>query len=197
MSQPIPTTPLWHFDRGKPFYPLIMNYLVLLFGFKEFAVRGTIGPRDISPNALEKDLAKILGPLELRCEFQKEHIIADADEIAQEIANNSNYVASSLLHSAGVLLILAHEISKDRSYHAKGPLWEFLRHCRNAAAHQGAFNLVNGEPRRLAEWRGFRIDASLNRTPLFKNEKGVGFISPGDPIGLLWDIEQAYPNMSF
>jgi hypothetical protein len=32
---------------------------------------------------------------------------------------------------------------------------------------------------------------------LFKDEKdGKGILSPGDPIRLLWDIEQAYPNIN-
>ncbi len=31
-----------HFDRSKPFYPLVMNYLILLIGFKDLAGRGVI-----------------------------------------------------------------------------------------------------------------------------------------------------------
>jgi hypothetical protein len=35
----------------------------------------------------------------------------------------------------------------------------------------------------------------MHDTPLMKDEAGAGLLSPGDPIRLLWDIEQAYPAM--
>lgn len=38
----ISSIPINHFDRGKPFYPLIMNYLILITGFKNNAARGVI-----------------------------------------------------------------------------------------------------------------------------------------------------------
>lgn len=217
-----------HFDRGKPFYPLVMNYLILLIGFKDLAARGVINElgqhssiatkldidaiaRNIfshvpdehnskqqfegDSSEIEEGLNKILGPLELKSEFQGDHIKIDIDIIAQELIQNHIYLIAFLMESAGSLLILAHEVSKDKSWHDKGPLWEFLRHCRNAAAHGGLFNLRHGEPRRPAEWGSIRIENSLNGTPLFKNDKVEGLLSPGDPIRLLWDIEQAYPNI--
>jgi hypothetical protein len=36
-SVPIPPN---HFDRGKPFYPFVVNYVAMLFGLKELAGRG-------------------------------------------------------------------------------------------------------------------------------------------------------------
>jgi hypothetical protein len=36
------SVPINTFNRGKPFYPFIMNYLVLLIGFKYLAGRGVI-----------------------------------------------------------------------------------------------------------------------------------------------------------
>jgi len=206
------STPLWSFDRSKLFYPLVMNYVVQLFGFKEMGTRGILGQHytasileqfrsrtflgetQLSKDDSLKKLSKLLGPLELACGFQTDRITVDGDQIALEVAQNIYYLADFLLRSSGSLLILAHEICKNEPYHDQGPLWEFLRHCRNAAAHKGLFNLVNGEPRRLAEWKVFRIEASLHGTRLFKDETGNGFLSPGDPIALLWDIEQAYPN---
>lgn len=200
------------FDRGKPFYPLIINFLTQLLGFKELAVRGLVGQRPIDqvlsqlggPTvfsdealiSLRRSMEAVMGPLELRSEFLANHIKVDVDEIAKEISQNSAYLARSLLYALGGVFILAHEISKDSSWYDQGPLWEFLRHCRNAAAHGGCFNLLNNEPRRLAKWGPFEITPSLQGTPLFKGSDSSGMLSPGDPIRLLWDLEQAYPGMS-
>jgi len=193
-----------------------MNYNLQLFGFKEMAVRGIIGGRiHTTASILEnirsagftateacptmesvcEQISELLGPLKLRCGFQNELIEIDPDEVAIEIGQNAIYLVSFLMRSAGSLLILAHEACKDQPYHNQEPLWEFLRHCRNAAAHGGNFNLINGEPRREAEWRGLRIEVNLHSTSLFKHESSNGFLLPGDPIALLWDIEQAYPSM--
>ncbi len=210
-TRPLPN----HFDRGKPFYPLVVNYLVQLVGFKELGLRGIAGPQDpneifdkvpalgrvppgkqAEPVELKECLSKLMGPLQLRSEYQANQIEVDVDEVARDIAANSSYLASFLMRSAGSLLILAHEISKDAPWHDQGHLWEFLRHCRNAAAHRGSFNFLHGEPLRPAQWGPFHITASFQGTPLFKEVDGRGLISPGDPIRLLWDIEQAYPQMN-
>jgi len=204
-----------HFDRSKPFYPLVMNYLVQLLGFKELAILGITGPRELRELvdkvpalkgiSLDKDeqvkkvvndLSKIAGPLQLRSEFQDNTIDVDVHEMATEIAGNANYLLRSFMKSAGSLLIIAHEISKDNPWHDHGPLWEFLRHCRNAAAHGGSFNLLRREPKRPATWGSFQITACMRGASLFKGVDPNGILSPGDPIRLLWDIEQAYPAMT-
>lgn len=225
------SVPINHFDRGKPFYPLVMHYLVLLIGFKDLTGRGVINElhklstsnsgvdiatitrsilnrisvSETDKTQLEQQLAeinsslsKVLGPLQLKSEFQSNHIKVEVDDIANDLMTNASYLIRFFMRSAGSLLILAHEISKDEPWHDKGPLWEFLRHCRNAAAHGGLFKIDvhRGEPRHLAEWGRFRIEATLHDTPLFKDETGWGLLSPGDPIRLLWDIEQAYPSMN-
>jgi hypothetical protein len=213
------TIPINHFNREKPFYPLVMNYLILLTGYKELALRGVIGPSNKDPLELVKaklnasssilqeqakveieklssQLSKLIGPLQLKSEFQgdriEDRIEIGVDFVANELVNNIGYLNSYLLMAAGNLLILAHEICKDTLFHDNGPLWEFLRHCRNAAAHSGRFIFHNNEPRRLAQWGQFQMAASLQSTPLFKGEDHVGLLSLGDPIRLLWDIEQAY-----
>lgn len=249
--------PLCHFDRGKPFYPIVMNYVILLGGYKELTLRAVLQAlsnalsRDwlgqvrfirhvveiklndnivklIEPSSSEADLADILDRLEsklsgeqldvsrpslgelirqtrdgldklsgimkLKSEFQDNFIEADLDEISQEIINNSSTILEFTVRSAGSILILAYETTYP--FHDTGPLWEFLRHCRNAAAHNGLFHFEHGEPRRPAEWGKFRLDATMNGTPLFKKgEAFPGLLFIGDPIRLLWDIEQAYPNM--
>ena len=205
------TTQINHFDRGKPFYPLVMNYLIQLHSFKILAVRGIIGSRQadeaisklISDRFKDTDskqvedirtvIAQLLGPLELRSEFQNNRITADTDEICQELASNSSYLLPYYFRAAGVLLVLAYYMTE--TYNKKKPLWEFLRHCRNAVAHNGLFYFKNKEPSKQAAWGPFAIERKLQDTPLFKDIHGSGMLSPGDPIRLLWDIEQAYPNI--
>lgn len=207
--------PTNHFNRSKPFYPIVMNYLIQLLGFKEIALLAVTGPRELSelidkvpvlknipPDRDElikkilDDLSKLAGPLQLRSEFQGGTIDVDVHEMAAEIAGNASYLAASFMNSAGSLLIVAHEINKDKTWHDQGPLWEFLRHCRNAAAHGGFFNLHHGEPKRPATWGSFQIKAAMQGAALFKGTDPNGILSPGDPIRLLWDIEQAYPTMT-
>jgi len=203
-----------HFDHGKPFYPLVINYVAQLVGFKELALRGLTGGQSLNDvfsralmpghapvadeavmRELREGLAKFLGPLQLKSEFTQNHVTIDTDELARELVSNFAYLSTVLMRSAGSLLILAHEISKDSQWHDQSSLWEFLRHCRNAAAHGGCFHLEHGEPQRPAQWGTFAISAKFNKTPLFRAADGPGLLSPGDPIRLLWDIEQAFPQM--
>jgi len=204
--------PLAHFDRGKPFYPLVMQYAMQLVGFKELAVRGAVGGPDVkqavnkvtglsdeqSADAanLAANLEKLLGPLELRSSVRVQPLLVPVDDIAKEVVSNVWFLGNYLLLSAGSVLILAHELCKDKAAHDTGPLWEFLRHCRHAAAHGGRFNFQHGEPRRPAKWGALEIVAGLQGSPLFKGADGVGFLSPADPILLLLDIEQAYPALA-
>jgi hypothetical protein len=199
-----------HFDRSKPFYPLVMNYIIQLIGFKELSVRHLIDrstfadsiircAQNKNPNAskenveeLEKAVNKLLGPLSLKSECITANIEVDIEEIAKELIDNSLYLSSFFMKSAGNLLVLAYEYCKGKPFHNKDPLWEFLRHCRNAAAHGGYFNLAHGEPQRPAQWGRMKIERYLQGTALFKDGTGNGFLSPGDPIHLLWDIERTY-----
>lgn len=201
-----------HFNRAKPFYPVVMNYMVQLIGFKELALRGVVGPATVDEllarlkrqpkhanedvELIRKGVTDLMGPLSLRCEVQSERIVVEIDDVAREIQQEHGYLLPHMLSAAGSSIILAHEFSKDRPWHDQGPLWEFLRHCRHAAAHSGRFTFRNGEPRRSAAWGPLQITSALGGTPLFKSENGVGFLSLGDPVRLLWDIEQAYPAMS-
>lgn len=36
-----------HFDRSKPFYPLVMNYVIQLIGFKELTLRSLTGTPEV------------------------------------------------------------------------------------------------------------------------------------------------------
>jgi hypothetical protein len=200
-----------NFDRAKPFYPLVTNYIVQLFSYKELAGWDLIGRKPLlaviddyvnslqgstsEKKELKKGMTDLFGPLQLRSEFQGNYIEVEFEEMAKDFASNFNYLLPYFIRAAGILLVSAHEFCKYHSYHDKGPLWEFLRHCRNAVSHNGKFNFKDGEPKRLAEWGQFHLDRSLQGRPLFKERRNIGMLSPGDPIRLLWDIEQAYPNM--
>jgi hypothetical protein len=79
-----------------------MNYLTLLVGFKELAIRGVLGKpsldaalekiggiKDASTDQIDelrKGLSKLSGPLELKSEFSGGYITFDIDEISREIA---------------------------------------------------------------------------------------------------------------
>jgi hypothetical protein len=142
------------FDKGKPFYPLIMNYLILLIGFKHIAVQGAINDIDkysginTKPNfnaitndflegllnrgfysehnrkELERNIAElsngltnVLGPLELKSEFQSHPIKVEIEDIANDVLYNGPYLLRFIMHSAGSLIIFAHELSKGKSWH--------------------------------------------------------------------------------
>ena len=203
--------PLAHFDRGKPFYPLVMQYVIQLVGFKELAIRSVVAEPSVqevvdritglSPEKsaaaaeIATDLEKLLGPLSLRSSVKAEPLQVPVVDIATEVGSNTLFLGNHLLLSAGSVLILAHELCKDKSSHDTGPLWEFLRHCRNAAGHGGKFNFMHGEPRRPAKWETVEIVPGLQGSPLFKGRDGIGLLGPADPILILWSIEQAYPTL--
>jgi hypothetical protein len=204
------TAPRYRFDRGKPFYPLVMNYFCQLIGMKELIIRGVVGPRRIDemlaiavareprsePELLRKQLGILIGPLQLRSERINGTIDAPIDEIVHDLIANHPVLLPHFISAAGAVLVLAHEISKHRPWHNQGPIWEFLRHCRNAVAHGGTLHFARTEPSRPAEWRSLVLTAELHGTPLHKKDgSGRGMLSPGDPILLLWDIEQMHPAM--
>ena len=200
--------PVNHFDRGKPFYPLIMNYLFLIRGFLLLVAEGVKRTKAVQerrpaeaseedwyrnlPDDLARHLRLLEGPLKLRSDFQGNFIEMDVEQLAYETLFNGRYLVSFQMRSAGGLLILAWETTEP--YHDQGPLWEFLRHCRHAAAHNGRFRFT-GQPRRPAQWGPMVLDRGLHGMPLFKGREGNGLLSVGDPIRLLWDIEQEYPDM--
>lgn len=143
---------------------------------------------------LEWGIRKLEDPLSLRAKCQPDPIVVTINDIADELASNFDYLSTHIMRSAGHVLMLAFETTQQ--YHNKGPLWEFLRHCRNAVAHNCRFQFNLGEPRFPAEWGSIHIKATMQSNPLFRIDKNTpGFLEPGDIIKLLWDIEQAYPNM--
>jgi len=190
-----------HFDRAKPFYPLIVGYISQWIGLRELILRVILSPRDLTQEAVQQGLdpellRQLHGPLDMLSQFTGESIRVDVDKIGREIFDEHMYLLPFFVRASGNILILAHEITKNKTYSDKSPLWEFLRHCRNAAAHNGVFTFFADEPKRPAVWGHLSIEASMQGMPLFKGEDHNGFLSPGDPIKLLWDIEQANPSMT-
>jgi hypothetical protein len=148
-------------------------------------------------DGMAEGFKKLTGPLQLgSTAFPNAAIEVAPDDVAREflaLYQRQPDVLNVPLRAAYSILIE----SKDalEAYRNQTPIWEFLRHCRNAAAHNGGcFNFINNEPRRPAEWRGIVITQALQGSPLFKRPpNGDGLIGPGDVIYLLHDIEQLIP----
>lgn len=134
---------------------------------------------------------EIVGPRALKCLTQRDGIEYSAEEIAEIYLAHPESQVKALSVSAGSLLVAAYEATK--SMRDRGPVWEFFRHCRNAAAHGGRFSFNQGEPSRTAAWRGLSIHRALQGTLLFDVVGERGLIALGDSVLLLWDIEQLCP----
>jgi hypothetical protein len=90
--------------------------------------------------------------------------------------------------AAEFLLIVAFELADD--VRTREPPWEFLRHCRNAAAHGGAFAFRGPEPRRPAVWRGLELTQGMSGERLFHHsDDQPGLLGLGDPVRLLIDLD--------
>lgn len=198
-----------HFDRSKPYYPYVIHYVVGLWAMKELAGYGLgilarAGEADLTPAASEPNedsarrvanhrLVELLPPLELTRKSGGAATGVDIAELAEEITRNHLYLFASTMRAAGGLLISAYEISKQHRDH--GELWEFFRHVRNAAAHGGSFNFLGQQPTRAAQWRGIELTRALQGSPLFDGaSQQSGLLGPGDPLSLLWDVEQTLPS---
>lgn len=206
-----------HFDRGAAFYPLVMQYLASLHGTIELLSRylaseaDRMSPLDLEHQAAEPEsfaketlawylsdpsrraVTQLFKRISLKSHLQEERTDVDPNELAAELFSESHYLLPWVARANGVLLILAYETCESSS--DKSPVWEFLRHCRNAAAHGSAFRFVRDEPRRSAAWGKLTITRSMQGSPLFR-EGATGLLLMGDPVRLLWDLEQAYPGLS-
>jgi hypothetical protein len=134
---------------------------------------------------------EIVGPRPLKCRMQEEGIEFSAEEIARVYLAGPEEQVKATAVSAGSLLIAAWAIAEPMS--DNGPVWEFFRHCRNAAAHGARFHFRHGEPRRAAAWKTLSVHFGLQGTLLFDTWGEPGFLALGDSILLLWDIEQLWP----
>jgi hypothetical protein len=131
---------------------------------------------------------EIVGSRSLKCRSQMDGVEFSAEQLAGVYLARADRQVRALAVSAGSLLIAAYEVTKNMS--DRGPVWEFFRHCRNAAAHGGRFNFTAQEPSRPAAWKTIHVDSTLQGTPLFDLPGVQGLLGLGDPILLLWDIER-------
>lgn len=202
------------FDPEGTFYPLIVGYLAQVHGFVELASRGlrhhldTLSKEDIrqwlervdgtqQARALrrvgEGGITTLVSPIVLSSQTN-EPVAIDSDALSAELFWRHNEPIKSFnLASAGALLILAWESTKE--LHDASELWQFLRHCRNAAAHNGRFTFRPKEPRHPAKWGDLEISKNLEATPLFVDPPDAGFMGLGDVVYLLAHIEAAYPRL--
>lgn len=204
------------FDRSKPFYPYVINYIVSLHGLVELFSRycyrniknSKIGgltleqvieqqeaeesqQTEFIKEVYSKDLIPTLvpGKFALRSEKKNTSVEISVDDFAVELVDNHPYLLPFQLKASGTLLVMAHHVSKHLD-NRNDVLWNFFYHCRNAAAHGGQFNITN--PRFPAKWGDLEITMAMNGTNLFKDGTNPGLLSPADPLYFLFDIESIY-----
>lgn len=203
------TDRIW-FGRNGPFYPYVSAYWAAAHGMMDLYSRrlidlitATATPeqvrqmsekvgRDVSrlhgasktPQLARIELASLTGP----------KIELDISELEIETLNEFQYLNGFLSETPlRMLIICCYEATVDTYRDPNAPIWEFLRHCRHAAAHNGNFKLDGNEPRRPAQWHNLVIDRSLNGKPLLVARNSVEpFLKPGDVIRLLSEIEQTF-----
>lgn len=84
------------------------------------------------------------------------------------------------------------------------PVFQFFRHVRNAAAHNGKFhfdkkviNQQTGDLVKKAEWKNFQIVSAMQNMPLVACDKNdtTNFWDQGDLVEFLLDFENHYPEL--
>jgi hypothetical protein len=84
-------------------------------------------------------------------------------------------------------------------------VYQFFRHIRNAAAHNGKFQFDkkvihqrSGELKKSAKWRTFEIKSSLQGVSLIVEDKNDqnNFWDQGDLVEFLLDFENHYPSVN-
>ncbi len=220
--------PQLNFSPEKPFYPMVISYISQVYGihylishgfylrFENFCkkmenigyskdeqiLRYSHSCGEENRKAIEKVIRS--GKMEFfvtpaLASKTSNDIRINKETLAEEIFKDPNTAIQYFNHiSAGGLLILAWENTRDD--HTDDPLWKFLYHCRNAAAHKGFFNFQNGEPKKVAKWKSLEITSSLQGYPLFPvdpkkdshDPPKESFLKIGDVLYLLADIEKKF-----
>lgn len=199
------------FNPEKPFFPLVLNYLCALHGHLELTSRNftaEIGKFAKSPADLESFAQKIDSKimrerlpeiakghttvlwedLGLFSKIESRHLTLETQNLAKSITlDHQKALPHFSGQSGGALLILAWNTTEV--FHTHEPIWEFLRHCRNAAAHRGSFTFSQAEPRRPAVWRNISITKSLEGRSLLPGTIQDALLGPGDILLLLHDLE--------
>lgn len=90
-----------------------------------------------------------------------------------------------IILSAHTLLVGCYEKIKKLKLVDESKIVEFFRHIRNAAAHNGKFDVRPGSLNKPASWRNKIISYTLHDKELFGD-----FFAIGDTILLLQDVEK-------
>jgi hypothetical protein len=124
--------------------------------------------------------------------FPKENIIIKSKSILEDIHKEGLKDVESLRrsfnHLNSMFLSAMWDTLRSHSTYEKiatKPEVQFLRHLRNAAAHDGRFNF--SELRHRATWRSKEITLDMIDKPVFPN-----FLKPGDPVLIVLDIDRLY-----
>ena len=142
------------FAKDKPFYWLVTTFLAAIHGYLELVSRGVKQRVDSMPAI---DLDDLVAGIDERHRDDMRLLLnggvtgllgkqnlpsttgpplrVDLPTLANELLNSEtsiNYVSRS---AASALLLLAWDLTAAE--HTSHPTWEFLRHCRNGAAHDG------------------------------------------------------------
>lgn len=119
----------------------------------------------------------------------------DLEEVLQEIHDRvmpANHIQQSL---CCMLAIAAYQSipKKDRERLAENPVFQFLRHTRNAASHGNAWKFRKKEPALHAEWGQLVIDDTRKGDDNPLQNRGCFFetLEPADLLCLLQDVEAA------
>ncbi|MBI4564106.1 MAG: hypothetical protein HY716_05365 [Planctomycetes bacterium] len=117
----------------------------------------------------------------------------EPDDLSNEVVRERNYLMQFFAECAAhMLLVSSYQVTKHIS--DGSPLWEFFRHVRNAAGHNGRLGLKDASAlsKSPAEWRAIKLDYSMDGLKLIGGKTESALFYLGDPIILLWDIEQKY-----
>ena len=201
------------FDEDGIFRPLVAGYLAELHGHLELSTRHAIEDRDFAAEHLMMELGvqwsqkkidrfnsghttPLIQPLQPLIEVENTSIDIAHKSLRKafyEITKDDLYSVST--KSAGSLLVMATERIKpfyENGDIPEGPILDFLRYCRNGIAHGGEFSFRGDEPTSEARWRGIELESGMHGEKIFVDGSGEGYLSLGDPILLLHDIEDKY-----
>jgi hypothetical protein len=155
---------------------MVMSYLAATVG---------LGPVFDASNPLQLSAQTIAG-------YQgklKPAVVIDMQQIHQQCVAGNLTANTAVFALTCMLLNTTYEMCSAQNDHS--PEFEFFRHMRNAASHRNTFNFSPHEPKRPAAWAGVALDEALkgSANPLYGTQCVGTFISPGDVIALLADIE--------
>lgn len=170
------TAPFVQFDKGKPFWDMVMAFMSGL----------SASPAVFNPgNPMGYTKEQFITLSGVRVET-KHWFPIEVYEQAQAGRTTQAFFIGTL---SLMLVNLAYESVKEQNDHS--PEFELFRHVRNAASHRNCFTFTKDEPRRPAAWRGFAIDHTIhgNANPLHGKQCIGSVLGPADILELLAEIE--------